>query len=149
MDELVDEIKNLIISHEPPEVAEKAIKLLEELTAETDLKAFGIKNPAYFAAVLAWLSRTDEKLSETVKRYGSALKANTALTLCSKIRYVLNIPPRVAPGTYGHRLVRYGSDKVAWPIPRELVERWGLKPKTPVEWEVVSEREVRLKFKPI
>ena len=147
MGKLVDEIKNLIISHEPPEVAEKAIKLLEELTARTDLKAFGIKNPAYYAAALAWLCHYEEKLSETIKRYDPDGKTSTVQVLCSKIRHVLGLKPKVAPGIYGHRLVRYGGDKLAWPIPRELVERWGLKPKTPVEWEITGEREVKLKFK--
>jgi len=147
MGELVDEIKNLILQHEPPEVAEKAISLLNQLTAKTDLKIFRLKNPAYYAVALAFIVDNTETLAQKAHRYDLAGKTGTISVLISQIRAILGLEPKISPGKYGHRLVRYGHDKLAWPIPRALVERWGLRPKAPVEWEVVGEREVRLRFK--
>jgi len=147
MDALVKEIKHLLGTHEPTEVAERAAKLLDMLAAKTDLRAFGVKNPLYFACALAYLCRYDDTLPKCCFRYGIPGKTGTVSNLIARIRAVLGLEPKVIPGTYGHRLVRYGQDKLAWPIPRELVKRWDLKPKTPVEWEITGEREVKLKFK--
>lgn len=147
MEALIREIKHILETHEPPEVAGRAAKLLDMLVAKTDLRAFGIKDPLYFACALAYLCRYDDTLPKAAFRYGIPGKTGTLSNLVSRIRAVLGLEPKVIPGTYGHRLVRYGGDKLAWPIPRELVERWDLKPKTPVEWEITGEREIRLKFK--
>ena len=46
----------------------------------------------------------------------------------------------------GRKIIKTEDEGLVWPIPYELVNRWKLRPETPVKWEIIGEKEVKLRF---
>ena len=142
---LLDEVEKLIREKvKDSEALAASLELLDRLRQLPPevLVALAMK-PKTLAATLLWIA-----VPGITKAQAAHLFKASQATISNKawiVRKLLNVSKK--PHRRGDRIIKT-SGGLAWPLPQELVEGWGLEPGWHVEWEITGELEVKLKFKP-